>query len=460
MPCNIQRFAFLLLCLLIIAGCTSTSNEGTNSEDSIKDKKNSEKAEQVEEVSDSKKAEQIEIDAPKLPINLEEIIAYPTGQFASNEFKIEDEEVQSALDSLPAFPEDASDAELQMLFEHLYSLYKKEYQDPKKLFVKSTVTEPGQKETEVQKVESINVEVILDSSGSMANVMGSNTRMELAKESIKKFAESLPKEANISLRVYGHKGTSSENDKKLSCSSNELVYPMQPFNQSELAQALGKFQPSGWTPLAQSIIEAQKDLSQYKGKQNKNIIYVVSDGIETCGGDPVAAAKSLKDSGIEPVVNIIGFDVAGKDQQQLQEVAKAAAGTYVNVKNHEQLQNEFNKTVEKSAKWLNWKNEQDIDVIYNSNIQMMDIYAVTDGWHMKNNLEKPMILFSLNELQNKGKITNAQNNKIIDMVEGFYMEQLNSIEELEKVLIDATQEDLDATLEKIDQIYEENVSQN
>ncbi|PWW17620.1 Ca-activated chloride channel family protein [Cytobacillus oceanisediminis] len=457
---NIQRFAFLLLCLLIIAGCSSTSNEGTNSEDSIKDKKNSGKAEQVEEVADSKKAEQIEIDAPKLPINLEEIIAYPTGQFASNEFKIEDEEVQSALDSLPAFPEDASDAELQMLFEHLYSLYKKEYQDPKEMFTSSTVSEPDQNEAIVEKIETVNVEIILDSSGSMANLMGSKSRMELAKESINKFASSLPKEANISLRVYGHKGTGSDNDKKLSCSSNELVYPMQPYNQGGLAQALSKFKPAGWTPLAQAIKEAQKDLSRYKGENNKNIIYVVSDGIETCGGDPVASAKSLKDSGIAPVVNIIGFDVAGKDQQQLEEVAKAAEGTYVNVNNQEQLQNEFTKTVEESAKWLNWKNEQDIDVIYNSNIQMMDIYAVTDGWHMKNNLEKPMILFSLNELQNKGKITNAQNNKIIDMVEAFYMEQMNSIEELEKVLVDATQEDLNATLDKIDKIYQENVSQN
>ncbi|OXT11546.1 amino acid dehydrogenase, partial [Bacillus sp. OG2] len=94
-------------------------------------------------------------------------------------------------------------------------------------------------------------------------------------------------EANVGLRVYGHKGTGSDADKKMSCASNELVYAPQPYNEAELSKALNKFKPAGWTPLAQSLMEAQKDLEAYKGEKNKNIVYVVSDGIETCDGNPV-----------------------------------------------------------------------------------------------------------------------------------------------------------------------------
>jgi len=45
-----------------------------------------------------------------------------------------------------------------------------------------------------------------------------------------------------------------------------------------------------------------------KGAENaKNVVYVVSDGIETCGGDPVKAAEELHTSNIKAVVNISGL---------------------------------------------------------------------------------------------------------------------------------------------------------
>ncbi|MGS2779811.1 VWA domain-containing protein [Robertmurraya sp. GLU-23] len=455
---NMKRLSFAFLCcFFILTGC-SDNTEGTKPKEEVKETQG--KVEDEEQTTDVVEVEETVLDSPALPTNLEEIIAYPVGQFSADETKVEDEAVQKELEAIPVFPEDATDEELTSLFEHLYSLFKKEYTDPKQVMTGNIVTEPGQSGEAVQQAETFNVEVILDSSGSMANLMGSKTRMELAKESINKFASSLPKEANISLRVYGHKGTGTDNDKGLSCSSNELIYPMQPYNQAGLDQVLSNLKPAGWTPLAQAITEAQKDLSQYKGEHNKNIIYVVSDGIETCGGDPVAAAKSLKDSGISPVVNIIGFDLAGKDQQQLQDVAKAAGGTYTNVQNQGQLQDEFNKTIEESAKWLKWSTEQSLGALNQSSGQIMDIYEIGNTWHANNSKEEYLIHFSLVNLQSKNKINSDQNNKINDMMNAFYREQTQSVDQLETVLVNSTNEDLSATLEKIDQIYQENVSQD
>lgn len=449
-----------MFCSILLAACSS--NEDTNQDKDQGKEKEEQSAEEVNEQpdnTDTSNESDLKLDSPDLPKNLEEVIAFPIGQYASEDTKVENEDVQNALSSIPSLSEDSQEQELNQLFNYLYSMYKMDYQDPKQVLTSNTIDGPESVDAPEKEIETFNVEIILDSSGSMANLMGSKTRMELAKESIKKFASSLPKEANVSLRVYGHKGTGSDQDKKMSCAANELVYPSQPYNQAGLDQALSSFKPAGWTPLAQSIMEAEKDLAEYTGGNNKNIVYVVSDGIETCGGDPIAAAKGLKDSGVAPVVNIIGFDLGSEDQRQLQEMAKAAGGTYTNVKNQEQLQKEFEETIKESEKWISWKNDQTLGAISNSNNQTMDIIGLANDWHNKNSKEKYLITFSLNDLQMKNKITNSQNNKIIKIMDKFYNQQLSSVEELKKVLLDSTQEDLEGTLEKVDEIYKENVSQ-
>jgi Ca-activated chloride channel family protein len=57
-------------------------------------------------------------------------------------------------------------------------------------------------------------------------------------------------------------------------------------------------------------------------------IILVSDGRETCEGDPCALVKELKESGIKFVMHVIGLDVTGEDRKQLQCIAEAGAGTY------------------------------------------------------------------------------------------------------------------------------------
>jgi Ca-activated chloride channel homolog len=81
-------------------------------------------------------------------------------------------------------------------------------------------------------------------------------------------------------------------------------------------------------PLAASIAAAEKDL---QGKEGNNVVYIVSDGIETCDGNPVEAAKKLHESNIKAEVNIIGFDVDNKGQQQLKAVAEAGGGEFQSV---------------------------------------------------------------------------------------------------------------------------------
>src|SRR5690606_25194003 len=130
------------------------------------------------------------------------------------------------------------------------------------------------------------------------------------------------------------------------CSSSELVYPLAPYDQSTFQSSLDKTQPAGWTPIQLALNEAQKDLAPFKGDANTNIVYLVSDGISTCDDDPVGAAKSLYNSDITPIVNVIGFNIDHEGQKQLKEVAKATEGTYQDVQNAESLQKELDQATE------------------------------------------------------------------------------------------------------------------
>lgn len=206
-----------------------------------------------------------------------------------------------------------------------------------------------------EEVDKVNVAVLIDASGSMkADVPGGN-KMTLAKSSIKQFSESLPDNVNVSLSVFGHKGTGADQDKKLSCESIETVYALKNYDQKEFSDALDRFDASGWTPLASAIQRAEKELKAASDDQTKTFIYIVSDGVETCDGDPVKAAKDAKKSMTDLQINIIGFDVDNEADRQLKEVASAGGGKYTSVNNKQELDEQITKNWKESLGKTTWR---------------------------------------------------------------------------------------------------------
>jgi Ca-activated chloride channel homolog len=188
------------------------------------------------------------------------------------------------------------------------------------------------------KQKKMNVVVLMDASGSMKEKVSGGVKMDLAKDAIGKFIEQIPEEANVSLLAYGHVGTGKDSDKTKSCSAVEPVYPLNPYDSTSFTKALNSFNASGWTPLAGAIEKAHDMLKPYDNEDYHNEVFIVSDGIETCDGDPVQAAKKLQDSNIKANVNIIGFDVDDQGQQQLKRVAEAGAGEYATVRDKSELE--------------------------------------------------------------------------------------------------------------------------
>ncbi|OAT84727.1 hypothetical protein A6P54_20890 [Bacillus sp. MKU004] len=329
------------------------------------------------------------------------------GKFANKEVLSEDnkKKVIEELEKLPSLSENPTDKEYNQYFQYLYSISANDFPDPNDLVKKWEFSMFGSENLENPKYqfkENYNVEVILDSSGSMGAMVDGRSQMEAAKEAINEFVSTLPEEANISLRVYGHKGTGKDSDKAKSCSSIEQVYGFKGFNSEEFQAALNNFEPSGWTPIADSLKESFESFKQFDNNSNTNLIYLVSDGIETCDGDPVKVAKEFSDSNVSPIINVIGFNVDAEAQSQLKQVAESSEGIYTTVANKEQLTKEFNRTQEVLERWENWKQDA-LTNVENQNLDnKTDISEYSNDFNLVQDQQKLRINDLLSLLREKG----------------------------------------------------------
>ncbi|QKG83169.1 VWA domain-containing protein [Kroppenstedtia pulmonis] len=325
----------LILTLILPSACSPISSD---SETSTEPKEETKQAEKV----------------TKPATDVEGMLKEGPGKFAGKNY--DKEKVEQALDQ---FPDNLSPEEA---YKHLLPLLAEDYQPiVKKLDWFNTtfklegetpegVKGPDGKSTEEGK--PLHVSILLDASGSMAGRVDGRMKMDLAKATVERFASSLPEHAKVSLQVYGHKGSNAKKDKPVSCESVEVVYPLGEYQEKKFSQSLNQFQPTGWTPLAASMKRAKTDLEGAGEKDATNLIYIVSDGVETCGGDPVKEAKTLNKSDIQAVVNIIGFDVDDAGQRALKEAAKAGGGEYVTADSEQDLRRYFDS--QHTKLWLEW----------------------------------------------------------------------------------------------------------
>lgn len=197
--------------------------------------------------------------------------------------------------------------------------------------------------------------LVLDASGSMAAQASSGTQMDEAKAAIRTFVDELPASSTVSLRIYGHEGDNTEAGKEESCASSEVVYQGAP-DDAGFTDALDQVQPVGYTPLATAIEDAEDDIPE---DATDAVMYVVSDGIETCGGDPVQAATTVAESGINPIINVIGFHVDNADQAALREIAEAGGGTFTTADSSDELTAYWREEHQQLQRaWQDWRAEE------------------------------------------------------------------------------------------------------
>ncbi|WP_377510292.1 VWA domain-containing protein [Octadecabacter sp. R77987] len=171
----------------------------------------------------------------------------------------------------------------------------------------------------------------IDASGSMAGSLGGETKMEIAKREAVSFLADLDENIAVGLVVYGHRGNNGQDGKAESCASSELIHGFD-VDRADLAMSIEGLSPTGWTPMGGVLAYAGEILSTLPEPDGEDVlapvIYLISDGEETCDGDPVSSAAALYGAGIRTTVNTIGFAVDAETQRQLQAVADAGGGTF------------------------------------------------------------------------------------------------------------------------------------
>lgn len=186
------------------------------------------------------------------------------------------------------------------------------------------------------RVPPTRVIVMIDGSGSMAGRMSGRTKLELAREAALGFVDGLPASVQTSLLVFGQQGANSQAGKAKSCSAIDVLAPMSA-DQGPLRAALGQVRAVGWTPLAAGLDRAEALLAA-SATPGEQVIYVVSDGEETCGGDPVAVARRINSGRTRAIVNVIGFNLPSGEAAKLTAVARAGGGGFVNLSNAAELE--------------------------------------------------------------------------------------------------------------------------
>jgi hypothetical protein len=176
---------------------------------------------------------------------------------------------------------------------------------------------------------TVNVELILDASGSMAETLPgteNQSRMEAAKTAMRDVIERIPEREglNVGFRIYGHEGSNSQADRAVSCRATELLVPLEGVDKPTLLAQVDSFEPTGWTPLALALESAAADFEP--GESVTNAIIMVTDGEETCDGDPCQVAGALHAADIALTTHVVGFALTEEQQQLVSCIAEEGGG--------------------------------------------------------------------------------------------------------------------------------------
>ncbi len=173
-----------------------------------------------------------------------------------------------------------------------------------------------------------NLLFILDGSNSMWGQVEGQSKIESAQKVLTDLLSDLPQDTNVGLMVYGHTN-------KDSCDDIEIVSPLGAETPQAVAAKINGIQPKGKTPIAGALFAST---IAFRGKEGENNhVVLISDGVETCGGDPCMAASALANANIQPRIHVVGFDVNAEERAQLECIPRMGNGKYFSAANATEL---------------------------------------------------------------------------------------------------------------------------
>jgi len=163
----------------------------------------------------------------------------------------------------------------------------------------------GQSKVQQKLPEKTRILFLLDASGSMLEQWErpNQTRWSVAKSILTKLVDSLRQNTklDLGLRVYGHRSPQEIKN----CKDTWLEVPFKAKNHTLIIDKLQEIKPKGVTPITYSLEQAGNDFPA--GPGYRNIVILITDGIESCGGDLCAMSKALQQKGVFLRPYIIGL---------------------------------------------------------------------------------------------------------------------------------------------------------
>ena len=170
--------------------------------------------------------------------------------------------------------------------------------------------------------------LVLDASGSMWGQIQGRTKIDIAREAVGNMLQAWPRNQQLGLMAYGHRS-------KGDCADIEVLRQPGVLDAAAVQKTVNGLQPKGMTPITASVRMAAEQL---KYTERKAAVILVSDGEETCQADPCALGAELEKLGVDFTAHVVGFDLPeGKARAQLQCLAKATGGRYVEARDAAEL---------------------------------------------------------------------------------------------------------------------------
>ena len=187
------------------------------------------------------------------------------------------------------------------------------------------------------------IELILDDSGSMADLIGGQAKIAIAKDSMNKIIDNLKTKDSLqtALRIYGHQN-------KL-CTDSVVEIPMGPIDAAAMKAKIKDLKPLGYTPIAYSLTESVKDFK--KDISGQKIVVLVTDGLESCNGDPCAAAKALKAGGIINQIDVVGFGLTKTELNTLKCITDPSGGQVLGASNATEFMGAMQSILKKTLQY-------------------------------------------------------------------------------------------------------------
>ena len=211
---------------------------------------------------------------------------------------------------------------------------------------------------------------VFDASNSMSGQWESDAKINIARRILITMIDSLQKLDNVqmALRVYGHQSPVPPQD----CNDTKLEVPFDKHNASIIRQRLRFITPKGTTPIANSLAQSPSDFPPCS--DCRNIVILISDGIEACDGDPCAVSEELQRKGIILKPFIIGIGIDENFQKTFE-----CVGHYFNATHEESFKEMLNvvitQALNSTTAQVNLLDEKGLPTETNVNMTFYDRYS-------------------------------------------------------------------------------------